>query len=72
MGSGDKALSLRRQGGLGKSPQRLAILEIYYQKNNAFLVIFQLKFCLKTFETCSLLRFYILNRLNKINTISIA
>jgi len=42
-------------GVWGRSPQRMAILEIYYQ-NNAFLGMFQLKFCLKTFETCSLLR----------------
>jgi len=34
--------------------QRLAILGIYYQ-NNSFLGMFQLKFCLKTFETYSLL-----------------
>jgi len=35
-------------------PQRLATLRIYCQ-NNPFLVMFQLKFCLKIFETCSLL-----------------
>jgi len=38
----------------GRNPQRLAFLGIYYQ-NNPFLGKFQLKFCLKTFETCSLL-----------------
>jgi len=42
----------------GVEPQRLAIWGIYYQ-NNLFLGMFQLKFCLKTFESCSLL--YVLN-----------
>jgi len=46
--------SLNLNGGLGASSQRFATLGIYYQ-NNPFLGIFQLKFCLKTFETCSLL-----------------
>jgi len=46
--------SLNLNGGLGVSPQRLATLGIYYQ-NNPFLGMFQLKFCLKTFGTCSLL-----------------
>jgi len=32
----------------------LATLEIYYQ-NNPFLYMVQLKFCLNTFETCSLM-----------------
>jgi len=40
----------------GRVPQRLAIFVIYYQ-NNPFLGMFQLKFCLKTFETCLL--FYV-------------
>jgi len=33
----------------------LAIFGIYYQ-NNAFLGMFQLKFCLKTFKICLLWR----------------
>jgi len=40
-------------GVLGADPQRLAISWIYYQ-NNRFLGMFQLKFCLNTFETCLL------------------
>jgi len=39
-----------------RSPQRLAIFGIYY-KNNPSLDMFQLKICLKTFETCSLFYF---------------
>jgi len=38
--------------------QCLAIWVIYY-KNNPFLGTFQLKFCLKDFETCSLLYVYL-------------
>jgi len=38
----------------GRSLQCLAIFEIFYQ-NNPFLGMFQLKFCLKTFETYILL-----------------
>jgi len=41
-------------GGLRASRQRLATLGIYYE-NNPFLGMFQLKFSLKSFETCSLL-----------------
>jgi len=40
---------------MGQSPQRLVIFWGIYYKNNPFLGMFQLKFCLKTFETCSLL-----------------
>jgi len=45
---------------LGAEPPRSAIFEIYYQ-NNLFLGMFQLKFCLKTFQTCSLLYISVLN-----------
>jgi len=46
--------SLNLNWGLGVSSQRLENLEIYYQ-NNSFLRMIYLKFCLNTFETCSLL-----------------
>jgi len=44
---------------LGMSPQPLMTLVIYYQ-NNLFLGMLQLKFCLKTFETYSLLSISVL------------
>jgi len=52
--------SLNLNGVWGASPQRLAILGIYYQ-NNSFLGMFQLKFCLKTFKTFSLSYIFVLN-----------
>jgi len=48
--------SKRVSGGGAPS---LAVLGFYY-KNNLFLGMFQLKFCLKTFETCSLLYIFLL------------
>jgi len=44
-------------GGGGGDASALGNFWVYYQ-NNALLGMFQLKFCLKTFETCSLLRLY--------------
>jgi len=46
--------SLHLNEGLRASPRLLAILGIYYQ-NKPFLGMFQLKFCLNSFETCLLL-----------------
>jgi len=58
-GSRNFTQSLFIESSLGAIPQRLATLGIHYQ-NNPFLGTFQLKFCLKTFETCRLLKCNIL------------
>jgi len=48
------SLFIKTKRGSGASLQCLATLRIYYQ-NNPFLGMFQLKFGLNTYETCSLL-----------------
>jgi len=45
-------------GRSSKSPEAIDDIGVSLQ-NNAFLVMFQLKFCHKTFETSSLLRIYL-------------